>query len=100
VGVRGEEVAEALPLSAQVAQIIDRLANTERDALDDFDPFTGESLELPRVVGEQTDPLKSKEVQHCRRTAVVAEVGFIAELEVGIHRVPATVLQRVGLQLR
>src|SRR6202012_5591750 len=69
------------------------------DLLGDRDAQAAQLSALVRIVAQQRDAAGPERVQHLGRAGVVAFVGPVAEGEVGVVGVQATVLQRVGVEL-
>ena len=65
----------------------------------DRDAQAGQLSALVRVVAQQRDTAGTERVQHLGRAGVVAFVGPVAEREIRVVRVQATILQRVGVEL-
>src|SRR5690348_14772331 len=68
------------------------------DVPGDRDAQAGQLSVLVRVVAQQRDTAGAQREQHLRCAGVVALVGPVPEREVGVVRIQATSLQRVGVE--
>ncbi len=71
----------------------------QRHTLDDGQAAALQPGDLVRVVGQQAQGDHVQIAQHLGRYAIVAQVGLVAEQQIGLHRVVADVLQVIGAQL-
>ena len=88
------------PLGAQVGLVVRVGLDADGHRLDDLEAVAGEADDLLRVVGQQADLPHAEIEEDLRAEAVLAQVGREAELEIGLHRVEALLLQLVGVDLR
>src|SRR5262245_22149991 len=95
----GQEVSELRLLGAQVLDVPGVGCDLERSTRLHPDAVALEPADLLGVVGEQADEPHTQVAQDLRTDAVVAQVLPEPELEVGLDRVAALVLERVGADL-
>ena len=94
-----QRVAHAVALGAQVGLVVRVGGVLDRHLRRDRQPVALQPADLLRVVGEDADARQPEVDQDLRADAVVAQVDRQAELEVGVDRVQALVLEVVGAQL-
>src|SRR5690242_14500250 len=98
-GRQVDEVAQPVPLGAEVGDVLRRDRGPAGDAPDELELRPDEAGVLVRVVRDQADPADAELGEHGGADAEVAAVDGQAELEVRVDRVPAAVLQLVRPQL-
>src|SRR6266536_3051294 len=89
VGWKVQQVAHALPLGAQVAQVLGVRVSLEQHALDDLQAVAVQATVLGGVVGHQPHGGDAEVDQDLRADAVLAVVHGQAELEIGVDGVAA-----------
>ena len=94
-----QDVAELVALGPQVAEVVLLRRHLDRHRRGDRQAVALEPDDLARVVGQQADGREAEVGEDLRADAVVAQVGREAELEVGLDRVEALLLQLVGAEL-
>ena len=94
-----QRVAHLVALGAQVGLVVGVGGGLDRHLLGDREPVALEADDLFRVVGEDADAGQAEVAEDLGADPVVAQVGGQAELEVGLDRVGALLLQLVGAQL-
>ena len=67
--------------------------------LDHGDAEAGEAGDLLGIVGHQPHRLESQAAQHLRRRQIDPLIGVEAQLEIGLQRIGAAVLQAIGPEL-
>ena len=82
---------------AQIERIVLLRRDLDRDALLDLDAEAVQTVDLFRIVGQQTQLLCAEVLQDLRADPVFAQVGREAELDVRLDRVEALLLKLVGL---
>ena len=92
-------MAHLFSLGAQIELVGGFEGYVGGDAFDDGDAGEFQGFYLLRVVGDEADGGDAEEFQHLSGEFEVAAVSLVAEFEVGLDRVAALVLQRVGLEL-
>ena len=94
-----EDVAEALPLGAQVILVVWVGHGLNRELVGDREAVALESVDLLRVVGQDPDARQPEIHEDLSADAVVAKVGWKAELQVRVHGVQPVLLELVSAQL-
>ncbi len=94
-----QRVAELVALGAQVVLVVGIGHGLDRKLLGDREPVALEADDLFRVVGEDPDAGQAEVAEDLGADPVVTQVGGEAELEVGLDRVDALLLELVGAQL-
>ena len=94
-----EGVAHLVALGPQVGLVVGVGRRLDRHLLGDREAVALEADDLFRVVGEDADAGQAEVAEDLGADPVVAQVGGQAELEVGLDRVGALLLQLVGAQL-
>src|ERR1043166_1675189 len=94
-----ELVARARRLGGEGAAIMGIDRRLQRLAARYLDAGFGQTLELRRVVGHQQHARAAEHLQHARRDAVIALVVVEAKRGVGLDRIEARILQRIGADL-
>ena len=94
-----EDVAELVPLGAQVRLVVRVGDVRDRDLVGDRQPVAGQAGDLLGVVGEDADARQPEVDENLGADAVVAQVGRQPELKVRLDRVEALLLELVGAQL-
>src|ERR1700689_5624642 len=92
-------MAELVALRYQVTEVIRGDGGGQRNPGGDVDAAVGQPAHLGRVVGQQAHRAYAQVGQHLGASRVLSCVDGQAEFGVGVHRVGASVLQFVGLQL-
>src|SRR5258708_2536685 len=96
----GEQVSHLLFFRLQVVLHIRVWLNLAGNALYHADAGVLQRRYLRGIVGEQAYLAHTKLMQDLARELVLTLIGGKAELDIGLHRVEAAVLQFVSLQLR
>src|SRR5258706_1286014 len=99
-GAQSEEMAELLPLRAQVGEGLRRGQRLAGNTRGDLDAGVGERADLARVVRQQADAANAERVHDRGGQAEIAVVGHESQREIGADRIQPDVLQLVGAQLR
>jgi len=86
-------------LRVEVPDVVLVHRRDQRDPSDDVDPVLAKSVHLGRIVRHESDTPHVQRAQHLGRAAVVARVLGKAEEPVGLERVEAVFLERVGPEL-
>mmetsp|Transcript_45417 Transcript_45417/g.108966 ORF Transcript_45417/g.108966 Transcript_45417/m.108966 type:complete len:270 (+) Transcript_45417:125-934(+) len=94
-----EHVAHPLHLRAQVLDVVRVGYCLGGDALCDAQPVAREPRELLGVVGHEAHVADAQGHEDLRARAILARVDRQAQLGVGVERVRAALLQRVGVHL-
>ena len=94
-----QRVAHLVALGPQVGLVVGVGCGFDRHLLADREAVALEPDDLLRVVGEDADAGQAEVAEDLGADPVVAQVGGQAELEVGLDRVRALLLQLVGLEL-
>ena len=92
-------VTHAVALCIQVVLVFGVRGDGDGDVLHDIESVAGKPLDLERVVGEEAQVAHTEVAQYLGSDSVVAQVGGVAELDVGIHGVVALLLELLGVQL-
>src|SRR6266704_1340134 len=95
---RKQIMPSALGLGGQVGGVGLVKVQGGGDPPGDRDAQAGQLSALVRVVTQQRDAAGAQRVQHLCRAGVVALVGPVTEREIGVVRIQATTLQRVGVE--
>src|SRR5690348_5412843 len=94
----GEEMAKLLLLGAQVIDTALMRSDFERHAADAH-AIALQAFDFVRVIGQQPRLADAKVAQNLSADPVVAQILLESELQIGLNRVEALVLQRVSLDL-
>src|SRR5690242_9055887 len=92
-------MAELGLLRAQVVDVAVARRHLEGNALGHLNAVNLKSADLARIIGKQRDLLQAEIAQDLRADTVIAEIFLETELEIGLHRVAALILQRVSFDL-
>src|SRR6266403_2991565 len=95
----GQEMSEFRLLGAEILDVAGVGRDLERRARHHLDAVALEPSDLLRIVGEEAHVADAEIAEDLRTDAVVAQVLPEPELEVGLHGVEPSVLQRVGADL-
>src|SRR5690625_4062869 len=71
----------------------------EWQALSDINPTIPKRIDLSRVIRQQPNAGDPQVAEYQRGTGVIALIGGEPELQVGLDRVEALILQMIGTQL-
>ena len=96
VGLDMQFVAHALLLGEHVAAVVGVDRYFHRHVLDDFQSESFETFALDGVVGDEAHLLNVEKAEYLCSDAVVALVGLMAQVEVGVHCVEPFLLEFVG----
>src|ERR1035437_6022307 len=89
---------ELISFGREIALVLGVRGNDDRQLLDDGQPVAGD-VQLARVVGEQADGREPEIDENLVADPPLPLVRAEAELQVGLDRVVAALLQLVGLEL-
>ena len=99
VRIEAEQVPELVLLGAQVRDVLVVRHRVQRHPLDDLEAVALDAAVLRGIVRHQPHGGDAEIDEDLRADAVLARVGREPELEVGLDRVAALVLERVRAQL-
>src|SRR6185503_5730682 len=94
-----DHVAQLVALRLEVPAVLVVRLDLDRLLRDGREPVAGDPGDLPRVVRQDADRGQPEVGEDLRADAVLARIGLEAELEVGLDRVEALLLQLVGAEL-
>jgi len=94
-----EQMRHPFRLGAQVTQVFAMVADFDGNPLRDLDTMLPEFLHLMRVIGNQPDGPDAKVTQDAGGNAVIALIGLMTEMDIGLHRIHPLILEIVGLHL-
>ena len=94
-----ERVAQLLALGVQIRLVVRVRDGPDRYLIGDREPVSLQAEDLLRVVGEDPDARQTEVDEDLGADPVVAQVGGQAELQVGVNRVEALLLELVGAEL-
>ena len=87
-----------IPLGREIGGVVRILAGLMWYPRHDFDAGGGEPLHFGGIVGKQPDAGLPEQLEHLRGYAEIAYIDREAEPQIGVDRIEALILQRIGTQ--